>query len=367
MKKISTASILAVGMLAATFMPSSQAAIGIGGPVIPIGVHPNGMEASPNGETLYIAGTNVANVSSFWAANTAIGSTTAKINPLINLNSLAVETGAKQLAINPAGTLVFILNTNPTTNGTVDIIDQATNTELITLQFPVIGPKPLGIRVSPNGEELWVANSATPPAFNNGTVSVISLKSKNFGTPINLINTGGSPNGIVFNATGTKAFVLNSTPTGWIDQINTSTFNITHQFIGFPFLNSPNPLAFDLISGSSSVVGNSTNGDVLNVLLPSGSIPNIIFMFPGVLPPFQAIGQVLVSPDKKWIVTADIDIGALSIANAHTFLFSEIFPFVGAHVYYMAFHKSTLYVSLYNSSGIGTPGGTNVIVPVTGF
>src|ERR1700751_5813542 len=127
---------------------------------------PNGLVVAPNGETLYVAATAVdeeatakrlnaspepVGVSELLAINTQFGTITA-VTDLFNLNVPGQnEFGALQVAINQQGTLIFVANF---ISCTVDVIAQATNTEIATFEHNVIGPAPIGIAVSPNGKQL---------------------------------------------------------------------------------------------------------------------------------------------------------------------------------------------------------------------
>ena len=358
------------GVLAAIVFPAptTHAAPALGS-VIDVSPHlPNGMVAAPDGETLYVAATATAGgASKLLVINTQFGTITA-IEDLFNLNVPGLkEHGALQVAINKQGTLIFVANVK---SGTVDVIDQATNTERATFEHHVIGPAPLGITVSPDGKQLWVANSGTPPAFNNGTVQVIDvdLSSPSFGQALNLINTGGSPNQIVFNSKGSASYVLNGGLTGFVDEARVRTFDILRRNIANSELDSPNPLAMDITEDNATLyIGNGTSY-VNNVDIPAGTIENYIYMFPGIGPDVQDIGQVLVSPDQRWIVSADIDIGAVSVVNQKTQAFDGFVQLpVGSQPYFMAFHRRTLYVSNYNQMSVGTFGGNSSISVITGL
>ncbi|MBV8280288.1 MAG: hypothetical protein JO170_34195 [Verrucomicrobia bacterium] len=52
---------------------------------------------------------------------------------------------------------------------------------------------------------------------------------------------------------------------------------------------------------STLYIGNRDTS-VNNVDIPTGGVDDTIFMFPGISPFLQDIGQVLVSPDQKWVV-----------------------------------------------------------------
>jgi len=359
---------VAAGVLAAIVVPSlTICAAPVLSSVIDVSPFlPNGMVVAPNGETLYVAATS-AGVSELLVINTQFNTITAVVD-LVNLNVPGLnEVGALQVAINKQGTLIFVANI---VSSTVDVIEEATNTEIATFEHDVIGPAPLGITVSPNGKQLWVANSATAPAFNNGTVQVIDVdpSSTSFGQAVTLINTGGSPNEIIFNSKGSATYILNSGFTGFVDEVRVKTFNILRKNIANSELDSPNPLAMDITADNSTLYIGNVTSTVNNVDIPAGSIDNSIYMFPSILPNVQDIGQVLVSPDQKWVVSADIDIGAVSVANQRTQAFDGFIKLpVGSQPYFMAFHKRTLYVSNYNQMSVGTSGGNTSISVIKGF
>jgi DNA-binding beta-propeller fold protein YncE len=356
------------GVLAAMVFPSptTYAAPALSSVIDVSPFLPNGMVVAPDGETLYVAAT-AAGVSKLVVINTQFNTITA-VTDLVNLNIPGhKEHGALEITINRQGTLIFVANV---ISGTVDVIAQATNTEIATFEHEVIGPAPLGITVSPDGNQLWVANSGPPPAFNNGTVQVIDVdrSSPTFGQALNLINTGGSPNEIVFNTKGSATYILNGGLTGFIDEARVKTFQILRKDIANSELNSPNPLAMDITADNSTLyIGNGTSY-VNNVDIPAGTIDNYIYMFPGIAPSVQDIGQVLVSPDQRWLVSADVDIGAVSVVHQKTQAFEGFVQLpVGSQPYFMAFHKRTLYVSNYNQMAVGTSGGNTSISVINGF
>jgi YVTN family beta-propeller protein len=358
----------AMGILAAVVLPSL--AMG-GAPMLRSEIDvspflPSGLAVAPDGETLYIAATGTG-VSELLVINTQFNTITSVVD-LFNLNVPGLsEQGAVQVAINKQGTLIFVANI---TSGTVDVIEEATNTEIATFEHNVIGPAPLGIAVSPDGKQLWVANSAKAPAFNNGTIQVIDVDptSASFGQAVSLINTGGSPNEIVFNSKGSATYILNGGLTGFIDEARVKTFEILRKNIANSELDAPNPLAMDITADNATLyIGNGTSF-VDGVDIPAGSIDNYIYMFPGIMPTLQDIGQVLVSPDQKWVVSADIDIGAVSVVNQKTQAFDSFIQLpAGSQPYFMAFHKRTLYVSNYNQMSVGISGGNSSISVITGF
>jgi DNA-binding beta-propeller fold protein YncE len=369
MKKISTkfvsrclgVPILAASALAAMVLPSSLSAFTNTTFFNTFPYFPAGMVAAETGRpVLYVAANTAVGLSHLLVINTTFGNITADI-ALVNVNTAAAETGATQVALNKAGTLAFVVNTG---TNTVDIIDITTNSELATLQTPQIGPLPLGVRVSPNGKELWVANAQTAPGLNNGTVSVIELKSGSYGS-IAQINTGGSPNEVEFNKKGSAAYVLNGVQNGFVDEINVRKFTILKNFIGEPNLNNPNPLSMDITRDNSTLYIGNFASYVNNVDIPTGTVDNSIFMFPGVGPGAQLIGQVLVSPNQKWVVCAGPTNQTCSVASTKTQAFdSYLIRFGGSVPYFIAFSQDS--TTLYSGEALGTLGNTFIDV-YTGF
>ena len=364
MKKIS-AVILAAGVLAAVVLPASQMSAAIATP----GLNPEGLVVGPTGtQNLYLAANSTATLQShFVVINTQFNTITADL-PLVNVNTLAKSFGCTVIAENPAGTLVFVVNS---VSHTVDVIDVATNTEIATFESPVIGPIPAGARISPDGTQLWTPCLAIPPSFNNGTVNVTSIADGSFGAPIALINTGGSPNQVVFNSKGSVAYVQNgSSPlnTGFIDEVNAKTFLILRNKIGNTHLNSPNPVSMAITKDNATLYVGNADSFINNLDIPTGSFDNTIFMFPGIPLGEQQIGQVLVSPDQKFVVSADTTLGAVSVAKTGNQTFSDFIFLPGGSIpYFMAFSPDgkTLYVSNFNQAILPVGGlhSVSVITP----
>jgi len=367
MKRIS-AVILAASMLAAVVLPASQMS---GAVTIPTpGLKPEGLVVGPTGtQNLYLAANNsVTSQSVFVVINTQFNTITATL-ALFNLNTfpLVPSLGATVIAENPAGTLVFVVNSG---SDTVDVVDVATNTQIATFEFPTIGPIPAGARISPDGTQLWTPCLATPPSFNNGTVNVTSIVDGTFGLPLGLINTGGSPNQVVFNSKGSVAYVQNGGlfPAGFIDEVNAKTFLIIRNNIGKNHLNNPNPVSMALTKDNSTLyVGNGLS-TINNLDVPTGSFDNDIFMFPGQPIFAQQIGQVLVSVDQRFVVAAGTTLGKVTVARTINQTFKEFISLpAGSVPYFMAFSPdgTTLYVSNFNQAvfPIGGLHSVSVLTP----
>jgi YVTN family beta-propeller protein len=351
---------LGLPILAAAVIPFSQmSALPTPPPVTDIhttGFNPNGVLASPDGTSLYVAATGAGLQSWFLVYNTEFGTLTSAL-------LLTGQFGASQIATTPDGSLIFVVNS---LTDTVSIIDQATNTVLQTLAPPTIGPIPLGVRTNKKGTELWIANVG--PAFNTGTVQVISLENKNLGEPIRLINTGGAPNTVVFNHKGTFAFILNFGFTGFVSEVNSKTFAFKSNDLAFFSLNQPPPLGMDILKNGKGLYIDNTRAYLNFVNISTGIVQDLILMTPGTPVGLDHLGQVAVSPDQKIVVTAAIDIGGIGVADVATNATPAPTPFaleviggVHPHPYFLSWYKTTLYVSLWNGTPFGTGGGLDHI------
>ncbi|OFW05420.1 MAG: hypothetical protein A3I61_14465 [Acidobacteria bacterium RIFCSPLOWO2_02_FULL_68_18] len=115
--------------------------------------------------------------------------------------------GASGIAVNPAGTRVYLANT---LGGTLSVVDLTTNTLLA--QVPV-GAYPWGVVVDPAGTRVYVAN------INSNSVSVIDAGDN---TVIETISVGSAPHGVALNPTGTRLYVTNNV-SNTVSVIDTAT------------------------------------------------------------------------------------------------------------------------------------------------
>jgi YVTN family beta-propeller protein len=115
-----------------------------------------------------------------------------------------IGAGPLGVAINPAGTRVYVVNysdsTDSTTNGTVSVIDsnQSSPTLNQVIASITVGVKPELVAVSPNGAMAYVTNSVS------NSVSVINTTTN---TQTTTISVGGVPVGVAFTPDGSKAYV----------------------------------------------------------------------------------------------------------------------------------------------------------------
>jgi YVTN family beta-propeller protein len=112
--------------------------------------------------------------------------------------------GYNGLALNPAGTRLYDLNTvygNCCGPGLVRVIDTASNT---VIGSPItVGVMPQSVAVDPTGTRAYVVNSA------DGTITVIDTATSTVVSTIQVSvdNDSAFPEQILFNATGTRAYI----------------------------------------------------------------------------------------------------------------------------------------------------------------
>jgi YVTN family beta-propeller protein len=95
-----------------------------------------------------------------------------------------------------------------TPSGTVSVIDTATNTVVATIP---VGPilsccLPFGIAIRPDGTQAYVTNAGDPYDVANGTVAVIDTASN---TVVATIPVGIIPDAVAFTPDGARAYVGN--------------------------------------------------------------------------------------------------------------------------------------------------------------
>jgi YVTN family beta-propeller protein len=324
------------------------------------------MVVSPNGESLYVAAcADKPFPSELLVINTQFGTITAAV-PLFD--GTVRQSGAIGIAVTPDGTMVFVSNS---ISGSVSVIDAATNSVITTLTSPTIGPVPAGLAVSPDGKELWVANSGQVPLFNNGTVTVIELSDGLF-TPTDLINTGGSPNQVVFSEGGGKAYVLNAGPTGnsgFVDEVDARSYSISNRNLGFGILDFAPAFGMALAVGEGTLYVNNFIATTNNLDCGSGTLDDTILVFlPSEPPSAQSLGQVVITPDLKFLYIGNWANGDVVCAKTKTQEAERLapikMPVAGAEPYFLAAapNGKTLYVSNNNVySGSGGPKSITVV------
>ncbi len=101
------------------------------------------------------------------------------------------------VAVNPARTRVYVVNTNLPFAGTVSVINTSTQTVQSTV---TVGVFPVGVAVSPTGDRVYVGNSG------DETISVIATSTD---TVVDTIAGVADPQGLAVSPDGTRLYVAN--------------------------------------------------------------------------------------------------------------------------------------------------------------
>jgi YVTN family beta-propeller protein len=184
---------------------------------VPVGDNPQGVAVNPAGTAVYVANTND---NSFTVIDTTTLESTTIPGPGV--------VGATGAAVHPDGTRIYIANPEWVASGknsTVWVIDRATNTIIDEISC---GKGSCGIVVHPDGKVAYVTNAfdGTIAAFDTTTHEVLDTIVLETVKP----NEGCTPVPIVLHPAGTHIYAANRRgPTFWA--IDTAT----HEFIALPF------------------------------------------------------------------------------------------------------------------------------------
>lgn len=161
---------------------------------VSVGSSPFGVAVNPAGTRVYVSndGTNTVSVID------------AVTNTLVT--TITVGSNARGIAVTPDGSRVYVTNRG---SNTVSVINTATNTVIATVP---VGSYPNWVAVSPDGTRAYVNN------YFSNSVSVIDVATN---TVTASISVGGNPFGLAFNPAGTLAYVANQG--GGVSVIDTST------------------------------------------------------------------------------------------------------------------------------------------------
>lgn len=178
---------------------------------VPVGEYPQGVVVNPAGTAVYVANSDSNEVT---VIDTATRATT----------TIPVGDNPVGIAVHPDGTQIYVANTD---ENTVSVIDRATNTVIDKI---LCGTGPIAFAVHPDGSVVYVSNVM------GGTVTVLDAKTRQVVDTIKLEPTaddegwGSFPVPMVLHPDATYLYVANRVgSTLWA--INTAT----HEYIARSF------------------------------------------------------------------------------------------------------------------------------------
>ncbi|MCV7179451.1 beta-propeller fold lactonase family protein [Mycolicibacterium sphagni] len=253
-----TVSIIDTATNAVTNVP-----VGNGNPTGPTADSPLGVTTSSTGQA-YVANQGGESVTSINTTTNAVG------GPVASFPGLNGNYGPVGVAVSPNGQQLYITVTEPPTGGgnspgEVEVVNTATNSVVANVQ---VGVGPDGVAVSPTGSLAYVVNedgNTTSGTTFNGTVSVINTATNQV---TKTINVGGQPEGVAFSPDGSLAYVTetyNGDP-GNADYNGTTVVVIdtaTNEVIGNPITVGTNPLGVAVAPNGTAYVTNGLGNDSL--------------------------------------------------------------------------------------------------------
>lgn len=176
---------------------------------VPVGEYPQGVAVNPAGTAVYVANSDSNEVT---VIDTATRDTT----------TIPAGEGPVGIAVHPDGTRIYVANVDD-----VSVIDRATNTIVDKI---VCGTRPIGLAVHPDGSIIYVANVM------DGTVTVFNTETHQVVDTIELEPAAddegwaSSPVAMVLHPDGTYLYVANRVGST-LSAINTAT----HEYIARSF------------------------------------------------------------------------------------------------------------------------------------
>jgi YVTN family beta-propeller protein len=261
---------------------------------VKVGERPYGIAVTPDRTKVYVtnSGSNTVSVINM--------STEAKITLPIGAfygfslfpytkttTTVSVGNTPRGIAVSPNGTEVYVANSG---SNNVSIINTSTDKVVDTFS---VEENPVGVAVSPDGQKVYVANS------DSNTVSVINIAANNTTS----VPVGNRPYGVAVVPDGKKVYVTNhnSSDVSVIDAVNDSLINVTNVGSG-PYGVAVNPEGTKVYvanynSNNVSVINTTTNNVIATVSV--GENPE----------------GISVSPDGKKVYVANSGSDNVSVIN----------------------------------------------------
>jgi YVTN family beta-propeller protein len=265
---------------------------------VTVGDKPYGVAINPAGTRVYVGSLNDGTVSVIdTSTNQVIGTVVAGAGNLV-----------QGIVVSPDGTRVYAV----VGNNTVAVIDASTNT-VVGAPIPVPG-NPIGLAVSPSGDRVYTAN------FGGDSVSIIDTTSTPAQVTSVALGAGKGPVDLVLDAGRNRLYVVNN-----LDR-SLSVVNTQDRSVTTPVTN---------LAGGSNHVALDPGGTFLYVASLSGSLSVIntadfsVTTVPFALPTPGPNGVSLNRSGSKVYIANDTP-GTVRVLNAADRSVAAVIPLAGA-------------------------------------
>jgi len=312
-------------------VPVSSTQMQLNQPITGLGSGPSGVAVSLDGSRMYVANSGSGSVS-------VIDTTTGKVVDVkpstSTVDSIKVGSSPSALALSPDGNQLYVANTG---SGTVSVIgidptNTATYQKVIDTNPSVAGVNSISVGSSPSALALGADGSLYVANRGSGTVSVIGTDPTNTATyqkvidtdsnasGVNSISVGSSPSALAVSPDGSRVYVVNS-GSGTVSVIDTPTYRLVDT--------NPTTSTVDSIvvgSSPSSVVLSAdgslayvaNGGDTISVI---DTTTNTVTRTVTIDPTAETGGHVVaLGPDGRIYVTDAVDrtVRRLSVVHVNT-------------------------------------------------
>lgn len=255
--------------------------------VIPVGLNPACVAASPDGSKVYVGNGN--------------GQTASVISTLTNSVIATVHLGSNVLcrgiAVSPDNKFVYVLNGNTSGPEAIYVINTATN---IATAMNVNIPFPLSAVVSSDGQKLYVTSYTTT----SGYLYVIGTGAGNI---ISKIAVGLYPHGLALSPDGTRAYVTCSSA-NTVTVINTVSNAIVAVIPGLI-------LPYGIVVSPDGAAAYVVDNDGLGIINTStNKLVSSTFSYPGYPETGPGTG-ISITPDGKQVYLEGTNPDAVYIVN----------------------------------------------------
>ncbi|MGH8225507.1 MAG: beta-propeller fold lactonase family protein [Gammaproteobacteria bacterium] len=262
---------------------------------IAVGSIPFGVTVSHDGTRVYAANSCMAS----YCGDGSVSVIDTAANQVIDTIAPTFFPTPTSVAVSPDGARLYV--TNNTADGTVSMINSATNTVFATVD---VGYGPRGVAVSPGGTRVYVANQCAKGGnCGHGTLSVINTPPNQVVATIAL---GLSPAGVAVSPDGTRVYVVNEF-SGSVSVINATTDQVIATVLvgNFPIGVAVSP------DGARAYVAN-WGGDTVSVIdAATNQVTDTVTV--GTYP-----ASVAFSPDGTRVYVVNYESDTVSVIDAAT-------------------------------------------------